>query len=479
MAEILSAQTLRQMTTCTRRVWLDRYGDAAVQVPVDNFFAQQGIRHEQLVREEVIGETVQIAAASWEEMVQITHTHLQAGTAGLFGAALERRLDLDVAVIVHGRIDGLLRVSEPSDLGGWSYRPIEIKQRTRLNPADLLQLDLYLWLLEAVQGVTPEGEFWLGRDDSGMPLYRLPHSYDHDRLQAAFQEVAVVYQTVEAPAIYLGKHCDLCPWSMSCREKARAENSVTLLSGLRRDTWLGLRQMGVETIDEAAALDVETLAKLPGVGAKSAVRLLAGARSMAEGQPQWRAPLAAIARQPGIMLDLETAADSTPWCFGWLTPDGETQVAVVDAYCDTGDFALPDGTTATIVEDSDSGWMLLAEAAQRWPGPIYHWSNFEQQILRKTAPPDVVELLEDRLHDLLATCKQAVMLPTGGYSIKKVGPYLGYHWPAHSSAMQAWGDYQRWLLDSDRDALARACAYQRADVESLQVVWQWLVDHTP
>lgn len=477
--EILSAQTLRQLTTCARRIWLDRYGDAAMQGMVEDFFAQQGRLHEQLVREEVIGETVQISAASWAEMVATTRDHLRAGVAGVFGAALERPLDLGLPFIVRGQIDGLLRTSEPSALGGWSYRPVEIKQRTKLKPADLLQLDLYLWLLADVQGMMTEGEFWLGRDDSGMPQQRLAHTYDAARLQAAFEEVAQIHQAADAPAIYLGSHCDLCPWQKMCRAQAQAENSITLLSGLRRDTWLSLRQVGVETIDEVAALDTETLAKLPGVGAKTAVRLLEGAQSMVDGQPRWQTPLPQAAHQPGIMLDLETAPNGSPWCFGWQTPDSAMRIAVVDAYCDTGDFALPDGTVITIVEDSDSAWYMLAEAAQQWPGPVYHWSGYEQQILRKTAPPDAFALLQDRLHDLLATCKQAVMLPTGSYSIKKVGPYFGYHWPPQSSAVQAWGDYQRWLLESDHDALARACAYQRADVEAMQIVWRWLVDHSP
>jgi predicted RecB family nuclease len=135
-------------------------------------------------------------------------------------------------------------------------------------------------------------------------------------------------------------------------------------------------------------------------------------------------------------------------------------------------YALPDGHRIIIIPDSDAGWRLVAATGGNQP--VYHWSGYELEVLRKTAPPDTVAALENRLHDLHRTFKQTVTIPIRGTSIKKVGPYLGYHWPEGATAFTAWADYQAWLLDNDKEALARACAYQRADVEALEVVWKWL-----
>jgi uncharacterized protein len=150
------------------------------------------------------------------------------------------------------------------------------------------------------------------------------------------------------------------------------------------------------------------------------------------------------------------------------------QVVVVDAYCDPGDLRLSDGTSAYIVNDSDEAWEMLADAATAVPGLICHWTNYDLGVLRQSAPQHVVEALESRMHDLHQTFKATVTLPIRSTSIKAVGNYLGYFWPEESNAFAAYADYQRWLMEGDRAALARACAYQRADVEALEIVRRWL-----
>jgi len=87
----------------------------------------------------------------------------------------------------------------------------------------------------------------------------------------------------------------------------------------------------------------------------------------------------------------------------------------------------------------------------------------------------VIEVLEGRLHDLNRTFKNSFALPMRSTSIKKVAPYFGFAWPEGTNAFSAWHDYTAWLLDNDRDRLARACAYNRADVEALDLIWRWMV----
>jgi hypothetical protein len=184
---------------------------------------------------------------------------------------------------------------------------------------------------------------------------------------------------------------------------------------------------------------------------------------------------------PGMMLDLETRMDggaSLPWCFGWQIGESPVQFAIVDRYFEGGTLTLSDGTTLTMVEDSDTGWRMMAEAAQSVAGAVYHWGAFEMGILRSTAPPDAREVLEGRLHDLNRTFRRTFMLPFKGTGLKKVGPYLGYRWPEGTSAFTAWADYNAWLLESNKDALARACAYNRADVEALALIWRWMIEHS-
>ena len=55
-----------------------------------------------------------------------------------------------------GRIDVLRRVEVPSDLGAWSYEPIDTKLARETKGGTIIQLCLYAELVEAAQGLMPE-----------------------------------------------------------------------------------------------------------------------------------------------------------------------------------------------------------------------------------------------------------------------------------------------------------------------------------
>jgi predicted RecB family nuclease len=202
-------------------------------------------------------------------------------------------------------------------------------------------------------------------------------------------------------------------------------------------------------------------------------------QAIASGKPIRHKPLPETLVQPGISLDLETRLDDgRVWCFGWQVRNEPFQVAIVDQYYEGDALNLPDGQSITFIEDSDQGWRMMADAAAQNAGYIYHWGSFEKGVLRKTAPDDVIEALLDRLHDLNRTFRQTCAMPIRGTGIKKVAPYLGLNWPEGTSALTAWSDYQKWLLNSDKEALMRAVAYNRVDVEAVTEIWRWMNDPT-
>lgn len=97
----------------------------------------------------------------------------------------------------------------------------------------------------------------------------------------------------------------------------------------------------------------------------------------------------------------------------------------------------------------------------------HYWSAYDRAILRSSAPPELQEQLAPRFVDLLAVCRRAVSLPVPSLSLKAVSRYLGFPWPGHDDWLAAYLDYRTWLDRDDVEMLARACAYQRADVQAL------------
>lgn len=283
----------------------------------------------------------------------------------------------------------------------------------------------------------------------------------------------------EAPPIFFGSECPGCPWLNACRTAAAARHDVALLPGLSRLTWEHLRAAGILTLEDLLALEPAALQRIKGVGKVRVGDMQAHAQAVVHNRPVRRQPLPDALRVPGMMFDLETCINGdvgTPWCFGWQVAGEATQAAIVDRYYEGERLRLPDGVVIHIIPDSDTGWRMMAAEAARVEGKVFHWGGFERGVLKATAPEDAIDTLDTRLHDLNQTFRKSAALPLRGTSIKKVAPYLGFRWPEGTDAFSAWNDYNAWLLESNADALARACAYNRADVDALDVIWRWLLE---
>jgi uncharacterized protein len=476
---VITAAVLRNLTECSRRVWLDAHGDARLRSTLAEDVRRRlvrGLLHEDDVQDAMIGPVDVIPALSWQDAVQTTLDLMEQGVRAIRGAVFERTLNLAGPVMVRGQVDWLLRIPEASNFGRWAYQPVEVKLYEELSEADHLQLDLYLWLVADVQGIDSAGWFWMGQDADGAPRYQIEHHFRADTFFAAMERLIAIQALDTPPEVFLASHCDHCPWLADCTDKARQQRNFTLLPMLKQQTRRHLWDEGIRTYDEIAAMSAADLQRFYGIGKVNAHDILCIAKAFANDGPVWRKSFPDELRLPGIMFDLETNLNTgAPWCFGWQVAGEPVQIAVVDRYCESGPLKLPGGLNVTIVENSDEGWELLAQDALKVPGSIFHWTDFDLGVLRKTAPRQVVEALAGRTHDLHKTFKATVTLPIQSTSIKTVGAHLGYTWPHGSDAFGAWDDYNRWLLDGDKYALARACAYQSADVEALDIVWRWLV----
>jgi predicted RecB family nuclease len=131
------------------------------------------------------------------------------------------------------------------------------------------------------------------------------------------------------------------------------------------------------------------------------------------------------------------------------------------------------------VPDKDYAWEAFAQAIADNDCPIYHWTGYDAGVLRGTANWTVRAQLESRMHDLHRSFKHSVKFPIDGNSLKVVARYLNFTWAEYDAWDAAYWDYQRWLRRGDVEALARACNYQRADVQAMVVVWNWLMEHLP
>ncbi|RPI95699.1 MAG: hypothetical protein EHM39_11570 [Chloroflexi bacterium] len=96
----ITAQTLRNLLTCERRVWLDTHGDPALRAEIladDLHVYALGNAHEQAVQVATAEHIEPIPLASWAEGVEVTRRLMRQGVAGIIQARLEIDVPLDAS----------------------------------------------------------------------------------------------------------------------------------------------------------------------------------------------------------------------------------------------------------------------------------------------------------------------------------------------------------------------------------------------
>jgi predicted RecB family nuclease len=481
---IITPTRLRQFLQCQRLAWLEVHEDRALRDPIDPVLEKRlaaGVAHEEAVHEAAGVPAIPINVETWDEGIQATRQLMQQGTPVIIGAYLERWLtfgDMRTNVMLRGRVDRLVkkrrlvgRNNVPSARA--VYEPVEIKRYPRIGLSDQLQLDAYLWMLQELQSVEVDGFFWMGERGEGTPLNRQMHELDELRLMKWVGQLAKTLASDDAPPVRIEPHCKTCRWFSACKTAVAPALPVSLLSGISQQTREHFRTSGVTNLQQIVAMQPDELRRFRGIKT-TAPAIHAHARSHVEKKPVWFADLPDACLRQGIMFDLETDPyTQKPWSWGWCDAEGNTQIIITAHRAETVQLA-PNRHIYT-VRDTDEAWRLFAELNPNPTELIYHWTGYDSGVMRANAPYDVQAKLDARMYDLHRVYKNCVRFPVDGASLKVVARYLDYHWAEYDAWDAAYNDYRRWLNAGDLDALRRSCNYQQADVQSLAVVWKWLV----
>jgi predicted RecB family nuclease len=486
---VLTAQTLRHLATCPRRVWLDAHGDrAAREVPPPSaiYRMTRGIQHEEAVNRAVSPQVESVPVADWPDALAQTRRLMQEGAPAILGACLEAPLDVPGLdgrpVVLRGVVDRLLLVERRASLirsqTRFVYAPIEIKQYARISDADRAQLDCYGWLLAQVQGVEPPAaEFWLAQDAASYPARRERHTLDLDGISERLTAAARLAAGVDPePPVAILPHCRECPWYSACKGQAQTRFHVSVLD-VRSATLRHLLAEGITSVDQVAAMSEDELLRFKDIGRVTAPRIRAQAHAYLENRAVCCAPLPDVLRRSPWHFDIETHPQTNQiWSIGWGRGlDDLHMVVVVEALRRVDALTLPTGQTVMLAPDTDSAWRVFAEGVSGDAEPVLHWTGFDSGVMRATAPRDVVAALDRRLGDLHADFKRSVAIPARGTSLKTVAAHFGFAWSAYADWFAALRDYERWLATDDVRALERAAAYQLDDVRAMVIVWGWLV----
>jgi predicted RecB family nuclease len=458
---MLTASHLYQYVSCPRWPWNELHGDPARRRGPSAFLRKlltDGGEHERSIYARL--EPVRVAATPGDPLAAVAETRrLMAQGVPLIAQAALRSADGR-----HGIVDLLERRPGPSNLGDWTYEPVEIKTARGVKPVYRLQLAFYGHLLSEVLGAWPENAHVILVDASRV-------SFALVDVRATYEEILLHLVEIKGghePSIHIGSTCGDCPWEPSCLPLAEATRDVSLTYGLQRRIAQMLRGRGVDTLAALAGVEPQELAGWTGLTTAVARQLVTQANALEHGAAIWSRAASFPEGEVDIYFDIEGDPEhDVLYLFGVLARDGDEeryQAFVAEEPAQEGRAFLE----------------LLAYFESLPTATIFHYHHYERLAMRQLGArhaidPARVTAVLDRMRDLNRDLVQSVVLPVYSYSLKAVAKSLGFRWThPEASAAQSMFWYSSWLKDGDRRFLDWAIEYNEDDCRATRLLKEWL-----
>ena len=371
----------------------------------------------------------------------------------------------DLARDSYGKGDLLVRDdSGASDLGPFHYRVVEIKRSKSLQNSHVLQAAFYNQNIGMLQGYAPR-EFTVVLKDSVESVGFDGKESDLDaarRLWNGLRDGSVLPEMKRPP------NAANSPWRLYANRRAHDERDLVLLAGIAKRERDKLRQAGIQKVDQLWNFRREAVGEIIGDHYGEIAYHVAQAY-------KHEAPIV----KPGRQLEIPRAKRLL--YFDFETSDAVHPTEPPHTYL----IGCYDGARDQFVKflargAADEG-RIFTEFLDYIGDPrdlyLYHWTDFEIHQMRGVARrwpllSVMIEQVIEKCVDLKEAIQTAVYLPVPSFSIKCVGPALGFHWRQQDiGAYQSMVCYWDYLENKDLFAIDRALIYNEDDCMAM-----WHVD---
>jgi predicted RecB family nuclease len=349
-----------------------------------------------------------------------------------------------------GFADILRRVPRQSSFGAWSYEPYDTKLALETRGSTVLQLMVYVELLEQIQGTRPE-RFWVVAPGPQPGTFaEAPYrSADYAAYVRALRRQLAATVGLGHDAILAAHYpepvdlCDVCRWWERCDTRRRADDHLSFIAGAGRTQRAELTTRGFPTLTDVAGMPVPVEFK-PTRGSRETFERVGHQARVQHQQRQQQTPvheLLPVAPDQGLsrlpepspgdlFLDLEGARfareGGREYLFGVWGRDGDAPSRTYAAA-----WAPDDAQERTAFEHVvDRTMSTLA----KHPGAhVYHFGHYEVTAFKRlmgryaTRGEEMDELLRGgRFIDLHVVVRQAVRAGVESYSIKQLEQFYRF-----------------------------------------------------
>ena len=341
-------------------------------------------------------------------------------------------------------------------------------------------------ILEKIQGVFPEQTAIINRNKMTIPF--VISEKDKQKTIDRVDEIIEILKG-NKPPLKLSSMCKNSPWYSLCVSDAEAKNDIALLYDLDMRAHKVLRESGINTVNDAAVMDVSSLPKVPYASPETLERVKIQAQSLRDGELKWivKPQLSDVPLKIFFDIEGDPILSNVQYLFGfWIAGDPEfkyAKVGHVRKYPDEGKYFLY--FLAEKIEDEGLMWRSFLEWLELLPKDnyaVYHYANYEKawtsKLAEKYGGSASFSEFHSKLFDLMRVREDCIVFPLYFYSIKDIAKskFLNFKWRhAKAGGAQSIFWYEQWLTENDRSILNDIVDYNEDDVRATEYFYDWLV----
>ncbi|MBW4440855.1 MAG: TM0106 family RecB-like putative nuclease [Plectolyngbya sp. WJT66-NPBG17] len=480
---MITADLLLNYQRCSRRAFLDRYGDAEQKDPPNDYLVkliQDSAENRRQVLATQDHRQPKYKSGDWRKGAEETLELMRSGVDRIYQPVL---LAEEAGVTLVANPDLLVRQPGESIFGDWIYVPSEIKLSKRPKQEYQIIVAYFVKVLAAVQGAWAE-EAWLILKERGAFAVDLWETIP--RMEAILSSCLETMTHQQEPEVFISRsRCSLCHWFNHCYAIAKSEQHLSLLPGVTQSRYVQLQALNLTTLEALAETPPARLEPLPGFGSETAHKIVRQARSTLQNVALLGESLAShtVGKRPFRMPAIPTAAielyfdiEAEPslnlvYLHGILVVDRINQTEVFHPLL------------AETPEEEPIAWQKLIDLLWAYPSaPIFHFCPYEVQTVERLGklfetPNELIQPLLSRFVDLHDCVTQTVTLPVESYALKHIARWVGFDWrDSSANGAQSIYWYAQWLATGDRSYLESILIYNEDDCRATYQVKEWLVD---
>jgi predicted RecB family nuclease len=481
----LTDEILFNYQRCSRRVFLDRYGDRQQRGSPPDYLQklrQDSYSHQREVLSQAPFHEPSYPRRDWAAGAIATTALMQQGVDRIANGVLQMTLENGVHLV--SCPDLLVKQPGYSIWGDWLYAPIDIRLGKRPKLDYQVAVAFHTYVLAAVQGMWAEN-CWLILRQRG--TYAISLVDVLPRMEEILQACMETLLLQQEPEVFIShSRCDLCHWFSHCYTLAHSERHLSLLPGVTPSRYTHLKALQLKTLEDIAIAHPKQLESLPGFGAQVAQRLVKQAQATLQNQAIAHIEAAVLPSVPllskielptadvELYFDIEAAPEQNlVYLHGVLVAERLTQTETF--------YPL----LAECQADEGKAWNQFLELVWRYPhAPIFHFCPYEAQTVRRLGEcygtsSHLIEPLLRRFVDLHERVTRVAILPVESYALKPIARWLGFNWrDSEANGAQSICWYDQWLTTGDRTYLEAILRYNEDDCRATYRVKDWLVQFT-